>query len=127
LAAEAEGGQQRPRPLDADWLRTAYAYPLDPGEVDVGPRLLGAAGRERVALCDALRTIRSAARERDNSRPAYAVAVASYLLRYAAFDDHADADERALAYEIACTLVRDANLDLQGSFDRDAAQISAAQ
>jgi len=127
LAAEANGRRQRPRPLDADWLRTAYAYPLDPVEVAVGPRLLGAAGRERAALCDALRTIRSAARESDDSRPAYAVAVASYLLRFAAFDDHADTNERALAYEIACTLVRDANLALQGSFDRDAAQISAAQ
>jgi hypothetical protein len=127
LAAEAKGRRQPPRPLDADWLRTAYAYPLEPGQVDAGPRLLGAAGRERTALCDALRAIRSAARERDESRPAYAVAVASYLLRYAAFDDHADTDERALAYEIAYTLVRDANRDMQGSFDRDDARISAAQ
>lgn len=127
LAAEAEGRRQPPRPLNASWLRMAYAYPLEPGQVDVGARLLGAAGRERTALCDALRAIRSAARERDDSRPVYAVAVASYLLRYAAFDDHADTDERALAYEIACTLVRDANRELQGSLDRDDARISAAQ
>lgn len=113
LVAEAEGRQKAPRPLDADWLRAAYAYPLDPGQVDSGPRLVGAAGRGRAALADALRAIRSAARERDDSRPTYAVAVASYLLRYASFDDHAELKERALAYEVACSLVRDADRDLR--------------
>jgi hypothetical protein len=73
---------------------------------------MGAAGRDRAALADALRAIRSAARERDDSRPAYAVAVASYLLRYASFDDHGELKERALAYEIAWSLVRDADGDL---------------
>ena len=113
LAAEAERRRQPPRPLDGDWLRTVYAYPLDPGQVDGGPRLMGAAGRDRAALADALRAIRSAARERDDSRPAYAVAVASYLVRYASFDDHAELEERALAYEIACSLVRDTDRDLR--------------
>jgi len=114
LEAEAAGREAPPAPLDSAWLRSVYGYPLTVRQLDEAPRVVGAAGRDRATLSEAMRAIRGAAQERDNSRVVYAFAVASYLLRYAAFADHAEDNERALAYELASSLFAGLERELTG-------------
>lgn len=82
---------------DIDWLRRAYAYPLDPHAVPTRD------DSERW-LPDTLRALRGAARQHDASSIAYAVAVLSYLLRYASFADNGPAEDRSVAYALAARL-----------------------
>lgn len=82
---------------DLDWLRQAYAFPLDPHAVparDDHERWLPAA----------LRALRGAAQQHDPSRIAYAVAVVSYMLRYASYPSNGSLDDRAVAYALAARL-----------------------
>jgi hypothetical protein len=81
-----------------EWLRAIYRYPLDPPGV---PSLSGSNGW----LPQAIRTIRLQARADDPRPTAYAVAIASYLLRFASHDDSAPLAQRALAYELAASLI----------------------
>lgn len=96
-------GRVMPPGADAEWLRRAYRYPLDPSAVP--DRLAGHVWAADAWVADALRAVRAEARKVEPSPLPYAVAVASYLIRYASHDDHASCACRALAYEFACDLV----------------------
>jgi hypothetical protein len=93
--------------LDGEWVRAAYSYPLVPAV----PALDGSEAWRP----NAIRAVRMVAQHYGPSQPVYAVAVASYLLRFASFDDHATMRARALAYEAACGLVCGAGAALQGA------------
>jgi hypothetical protein len=92
------------------WRRATYRYPLEPSAVRSMP---GAHGW----LPHAIRAIRAQARIVDPSAASYGIAVASYLIRFASFDDHAPVEVRALAYELACNLVSAVLGDLGASDD----------
>jgi hypothetical protein len=85
--------------LSPEWKRAAYRYPLDIFAV----RGLSVTD-EWVAR--AVGAIRAQARNVDPSAETYGLAVASHLIRFASFDDHAHIEERALAYELACGIVQ---------------------
>jgi hypothetical protein len=86
-----------PRPSE-EWRRAAFRYPLDSSAV---PPMSGPDDW----LPQAVRAIRGQARAIDPSPTSYAIAVVSYLVRFASFDDNASTGERAFAYELACGLV----------------------
>lgn len=83
---------------DAAWLRLAYQYPLEPFAV---PQRYG----RGAWVADAVRAIRGVVRQHEPSTATFAVAVASYLIRYASYADNGVLEDRALAYEIASRLV----------------------
>jgi hypothetical protein len=88
------------------WLRSAYRYPLSqPVEVRLG---------KDEWICSAIRAVRSAAQQHEPDPIPYAIAVASYLIRYASFEDHAALQARALAYELACGLFGGVERELAG-------------
>lgn len=87
------------------WLRAAYVYPLNPADVAALPR-------QNLWRSDAVREIRSGARQHEPSPVPYAIAVVSYLIRYASYDDHASVEDRALAYELACEIVEAVQCEL---------------
>jgi hypothetical protein len=99
-AQDEHSGRGTPA-TDAEWLRAAYRYPLEPFAVP--PKF----GRE-AWVADAVRAVRGAARQLESSAVAYAIAVASYLIRYASYEDSGTLIDRALAYELAANLIRDA-------------------
>jgi hypothetical protein len=85
---------------DLRWLEAAYSYPMDPHAVplrDDGERWLPAA----------VRALRGAARQHDPSPIAYALAIVSYLLRYASYSGNAPVAHRAIAYRLAARLATD--------------------
>ena len=91
-----------------EWRRAAYRPPLDPTVV---PALPGTDSW----LSRAVRAIRVQAQVIDPNPAAYAIAIVSYLVRFASFDDAASVEERALAYELACRLVAAVERDLGGT------------
>jgi hypothetical protein len=91
------GGRTAPA-ADADWLREAYRYPLEPFAVP------DRYGRESW-VADAVRAIRGVVRQLEPTTAAFAVATASYLFRYASYPDNGSAADRALAYELAAKLI----------------------
>ena len=62
-----------------------------------------------------MRAIRVQAQVIDPNPAAYAIAIVSYLVRFASFDNDASVEERALAYELACRLVAAVERDLGGA------------
>ena len=96
LVGRARLARTAPR-ADIDWLRQAYAFPLDPHSVPARD------DRERW-LPAALRALRAAARQHDPSPIAYGVAVLSYMLRYASYSSNGTLDDRAIAYALAARL-----------------------
>lgn len=97
---------------DAAWLRRAYQYPLE--AFAVPPKF----GRH-AWVAEAVRAIRGATRQLESNPVAYAVAVASYLIRYASYTDNGALEDRALAYELAATLMRDATVAAVSAGGRD--------
>jgi hypothetical protein len=91
-----------------EWRRAAYRYPVDATAV---PTLLGT----DAWLPTTVRAIRAHALEADPNPAPYAIAVASYLVRFASFHDHASVEERALAYELACQLTAEVEREIRGS------------
>lgn len=98
---------------DVDWLRSAYQFPLEPFAV---PQRYG----RGAWVADAVRAIRGVVRQHEPSTATFAVAVASYLIRYASYADNGALDDRALAYEMAARLV----LAVRAELDAAAAAIS---
>lgn len=89
-----EGLKRTAPSRDIEWLTRVYAYPLDPHAV--APR----DDAERW-LPEAVRALRGAARQHDPSAIAYAVAVLSYLLRFASYAGNGPVEDRAVAYALA--------------------------
>jgi len=104
--AAPELGRSTSPAADAEWLRAAYQFPLEPFTV---PRRDDHEGW----LADAVRAVRSAARQHEASPVPYAIAVASYLVRYASYDDNGSIEDRSLAYELACGLVHKVDSSLK--------------
>lgn len=88
----SSGGETRL--LTQEWRRQAYRYPFEL-PTDRGLPIADA------WISQALGAIRARAIAVEPSSEAYGVAVASYLIRFASFDDHSNIEERALAYELA--------------------------
>jgi hypothetical protein len=83
---------------DEKWLRKTYVFPLDPS--DVRPDSV-----EQLHIAEAVRAIRAEARKVESNPLPYALAIASYLFRYASYHDNGAIECRALAYELGCNLV----------------------
>jgi hypothetical protein len=91
------GGRTAPS-ADAEWLRGAYRFPLDPFAV---PHRYG----KESWVAEAVRAIRGVARQLESSTAPFAIATASYLIRFASYCENGSAADRALAYELAARLV----------------------
>jgi hypothetical protein len=88
-----------------DAIRAAFQYPLVAENVD----RWGFA--ENVAA--AIKAVRTCVKDRKDDRAAYAIAVATALLRFASFDDNGGRERRVQAYVIASDLIRAAEDDLR--------------
>jgi hypothetical protein len=80
------------------WRDAAFTFPLIGVTV---PNLRS----EFEWLPRAVRAIRAQAQRTDGQGIAYSIAVAGYLIRFAAFDDHASLEQRTSAYAAASTLI----------------------
>jgi len=88
-----------------DAIRTAFQYPLAAENVDRS----GFADN----IAAAIKAVRTCVKDRSEERAAYAIAVATALLRFASFDDNGGRDRRVLAYVIASDVIRAAEDDLR--------------
>lgn len=105
------GGRTAPA-ADADWLREAYRYPLEPFAVP------DRYGRESW-VADAVRAIRGVVRQLEPATAPFAVATASYMIRYASYPDNGSVADRALAYELAAKLVLAAKVEAGAGTDQE--------
>lgn len=92
-----ELGDRSAPAADEAWLRAAYRFPLEPFTVPLRH------GKD-AWLSDAVRAIRAEDRKLEADPVPYAVAVASYLIRFAAYASNGTDADRGLAYELACNL-----------------------
>ncbi len=90
---------------DDDAIRAAFQYPLAAENID-------RSGFAK-SVAAAIKAVRTCAKDRREERAAYAIAVATALLRFASFDDNGGRDRRVLAYVIASDLIRAAEDDLR--------------
>lgn len=91
------GGRIAPA-ADVAWLGEAYRYPLEPFAV---PERYG----REAWVADAVRAIRGVVRQLEPAAAPFAVATASYLIRYASYPDNGSTADRALAYGLAARLI----------------------
>lgn len=87
-----------------DAILAAFQYPLVAASID----RCGFAKNVSAAI----KAIRNCVRDRNEDRAAYAIAVATALLRFASFDDNGGRERRVLAYDLASRLVMAAEDDL---------------
>ena len=93
-------------------LVNAYKMPLRPSQAR---QLEGVVGR---VIAGVIRRIRERARALDANPCSYAIAIAAYLIRFAAFSENGALDDRSVAYELATTLISDAAIVMHRNLGR---------
>ncbi|HZH41886.1 MAG TPA: phosphotransferase [Gemmatimonadales bacterium] len=106
-----------PHPSTTSWvgaLVKAYKMPLQPSQAR---QLEGVVGK---GIASVIRRIRERARTLDPNPCSYAIAIAAYLIRFAAFSENGSVDDRSVAYELATTLISDAAIAMHRDLGRRA-------
>jgi uncharacterized protein associated with vWA-MoxR-VMAP ternary system len=83
-------------------LTAAYKYPLEASQTRTLEAIFGK------GVASAVRQVRKQAKALDPNPSSYAIAVAAYLVRFAAFSENGSIADRAVAYKLAAILVADA-------------------
>ncbi len=90
----------------------AYSYPLTPSKT----RALGVVTGSITAAT--IRALRERARTLDPNHTTYCVAVAAYLIRFAAYAENGTTDIRGIAYELAAQLISNAGVAMHHELGR---------